>query len=43
VAYDVVTNAGVGHIGVSVTQNTAAPRTITTRTDVGSITIEPSP
>lgn len=43
VAYDVATNAGVGHIGVSVTQDTAAPRTITTRTDVGSITIEPSP
>jgi hypothetical protein len=43
VAYDVATNAGVGHIGVSVTQNTAAPRTITTRTDVGSITIEPTP
>jgi hypothetical protein len=43
VAYDVVTDAGVGHIGVSVTQNTAAPRTITTRTDVGSITIEPAP
>jgi hypothetical protein len=43
VAYDVVTSAGVGHIGVSVTQNTAAPRTITTRTDIGAITIEPSP
>jgi hypothetical protein len=43
VAYDVTTNAGVGHIGVSVTQNTAAPRTITTRTDIGSITIEPAP
>jgi hypothetical protein len=43
VAYDVVTSAGVGHIGVSVTQNTEAPRTITTRTDIGSITIEPSP
>ncbi len=43
VAYDVTTSAGVGHIGVSVTQNTAAPRTITTRTDVGSITIEPTP
>ena len=37
VAYDVATNAGVGHIGVSVTQDTAAPRTITTRTDVGSV------
>lgn len=43
VAYDVTTSAGVGHIGVSVTQNTAAPRTITTRTDIGSITIEPAP
>jgi hypothetical protein len=43
VAYDVATSAGVGHIGVSVTQDTAAPRTITTRTDVGSITIEPTP
>jgi DUF4097 and DUF4098 domain-containing protein YvlB len=43
VAYDVATSAGVGHIGVSVTQNTAAPRTITTHTDIGSITIEPLP
>jgi hypothetical protein len=43
VAYDVVTNAGVGHVGVSVTQDTAAPRMITTRTDIGSITIGPSP
>jgi hypothetical protein len=43
VAYDVTTNAGVGHIGVSVTEDTAAPRTITTRTDIGSITIEPTP
>jgi hypothetical protein len=43
VAYDVTTSAGVGHIGVSVTQDTAAPRTITTRTDIGSITIEPTP
>lgn len=43
VAYDVETSAGVGHIGVSVTQDTAAPRTITTHTDVGSITIEPAP
>jgi hypothetical protein len=39
----VATSAGVGHIGVSVTQNTAAPRTITTHTDIGSITIEPLP
>lgn len=43
VAYDVVTNAGVGHIGVSITEDTAAPRTITTRTDIGAITIEPTP
>jgi hypothetical protein len=43
VAYHVAPSAGVGHIGVSVTQNTAAPRTITTRTDIGAITIEPSP
>ncbi len=43
VAYHVTTSAGVGHIGVSVTQNTAAPRTITTRTSIGAITIEPSP
>jgi hypothetical protein len=42
VAYDVATSAGVGHIGVSVTQNTAAPRTITARTDIGAITIGPS-
>jgi hypothetical protein len=43
VSYDVTTSAAVGHINVTVTQNTAAPRTITTRTNVGSITIEPSP
>ena len=43
VAYDVATNAGVGHIGVSVTQDTAAPRTITARTDIGAITVEPTP
>jgi hypothetical protein len=43
VAYDVATNAGVGHIGVSVTEDTASPRTITARTDVGAITIEPTP
>jgi hypothetical protein len=43
VAYDVTTSAGVGHIGVSVTEDTAAPRTITTRTDIGSITVEPTP
>jgi hypothetical protein len=43
VAYDVTTSAGVGHISVSVTQDTAAPRTITTRTDIGAITIEPTP
>jgi hypothetical protein len=42
VPYDVTTNAGVGHIAVGVTQNTAAPRTITTRTTIGAITIQPS-
>ncbi len=43
VPYHVVTSAGVGHIGVSVTQDTAAPRTITTQTTIGAITIEPAP
>jgi DUF4097 and DUF4098 domain-containing protein YvlB len=43
VSYHVVTSAVVGHIGVSITQNTAAPRTITASTTIGAITIEPTP
>lgn len=43
VPYHVTTSAAVGHINVAVTQSTAASRTITTRTNIGSITIEPSP
>lgn len=42
VSYDVVTSATVGHIAVRVTQDTAAPRTITATTKIGSITIEPA-
>jgi hypothetical protein len=41
VSYDVTTSAALGHIDVTVTQDTAAPRTISASTKVGSITIEP--
>ena len=42
VPYDVSASAtAVGHVAVTVTQNTAASRKITASTDVGSITIEP--
>jgi hypothetical protein len=43
VAYHVTTSAGVGHIDIGVIQNTAAPRSITTHTGIGSISIEPLP
>lgn len=43
VPYRVAATATVGHIGVSVTEDTAAVRTITISTKVGSITISPSP
>jgi DUF4097 and DUF4098 domain-containing protein YvlB len=42
VSYHVTTSATVGHIGVSVTQNTAASRTIMASTRIGAITIEPA-
>jgi hypothetical protein len=42
VPYDVAASAtAVGHVAVTVTQSTAASRTIKATTDVGSITIEP--
>lgn len=41
VAYRVTATAVAGHVAVSVSQNTAASRTITATTKVGSITIEP--
>ena len=43
VPYRVAASATVGHIGISVTQDTAAARTITISTKVGSITVSASP
>ena len=43
VPYRVTATATVGHIGIGVTQDTAAARTITISTKVGAITISGSP